>query len=203
MLIIGIAGGTGSGKTTLVNRILEHFPKDSIGVIAQDAYYKENHHLSFEERVAVNYDSPDAIDFALLESHLKDLKSGKTIEMPVYSFHEHNRLPETDSLSPKKVILVEGILLFSVASLRAHFQLKVFVETDSEERLLRRLQRDLTERGRNWDEVVNRYRQHIKTMHEIYVKPGAQYADIILPANQDNSVGINVLTTYIKQYIYV
>ena len=146
MLIIGIAGGTGCGKTTVVNQILQELPENEVGVISQDSYYKDTSHLSFDERIKINFDHPRSIDFELLESHLKELKEGKTIEQPVYSFVKHNRTGDTILTHPRKVMIVEGILILTNPELREMFDIKIFVHADSDERLIRRLKRDITER---------------------------------------------------------
>ena len=151
MLIIGIAGGTGCGKTTVVNQILNQLPEGEVGVISQDSYYKDTTHLSYDERVKINFDHPRSIDFELLEQHLKDLKNGQTIEQPVYSFVKHNRTGDTIKTIPRKVMIVEGILILTHPELRDMFDIKIFVHADSDERLIRRLKRDISERGRDID----------------------------------------------------
>ena len=157
MLIIGIAGGTGSGKTTVVQQIVEELPKDEVCIISQDSYYHDTSELSYDERVKINFDHPKAIDFELLVEHLKKLRKGNSIEQPVYSFVEHNRTKETLKTIPKKVVIVEGILILTNPSLRELFDIKLFVHADSDERLIRRLKRDISERGRDLNEVLNRY----------------------------------------------
>ena len=200
MLIIGIAGGTGSGKTTVVHQIMNELPETEVGVISQDSYYKENTNLSFEERALINFDHPRAIDFELLVSHLKELKEGKTIEQPVYSFITHNRTDDTIVTHPRKVMIVEGILILSNAELRDLFDVKVFVHADSDERLIRRLKRDIAERGRDMEEVLNRYQTTLKPMHQQFIEPSKNYADIIIPnMKKKNSVAIKVLSTVIKE----
>ena len=162
MLVIGIAGGTGSGKTTVVHQIMNELPSTEVGVISQDSYYKETSNLSYEERTKINFDHPRAIDFELLIAHLKDLKAGKIIEQPIYSFITHNRTEDTISTHPRKVVIVEGILIFTNPEIRDLFDIKVFVHADSDERLIRRLKRDIAERGRDMNEVVNRYQNTLK-----------------------------------------
>lgn len=171
MLIIGIAGGTGSGKTTVVHQIMNELPSTEVGVISQDSYYKETSNLSYEERTKINFDHPRAIDFELLIAHLKDLKAGKIIEQPIYSFITHNRTEDTISTHPRKVVIVEGILIFTNPEIRDLFDIKVFVHADSDERLIRRLKRDIAERGRDMDEVLNRYQTTLKPMHEQFIEP--------------------------------
>jgi len=165
MLIIGITGGTGSGKTTVVNQIVKHLPDNEVCVISQDSYYKATDNLSYEERTKINFDHPRAIDFDLIVKHLKELKLFKTIEQPVYSFVTHNRTENTVKTHPRKVIIVEGILIFNNEELRNLFDIKIFVHADTDERLIRRVRRDITERGRNIDEVLNRYQDTLKPMH--------------------------------------
>jgi uridine kinase len=164
MLIIGVAGGTGCGKTTVVDQIIAELPKDEVCVISQDSYYKDTSHLSYEERVKVNFDHPDSIDFKLLISHLQSLLAGNPVEQPVYSFIDHNRTAETILVFPKKVIIVEGILILTNAQIRKLFDIKIYVHADSDERLIRRLKRDISERGRDLNEVLHRYRTTLKPM---------------------------------------
>ncbi|HZW63587.1 MAG TPA: uridine kinase [Flavobacteriaceae bacterium] len=197
MLIIGIAGGTGCGKTTVVNQILNELPEGEVGVISQDSYYKDTSHLSYDERVKINFDHPRSIDFELLESHLKALKSGKTIPQPVYSFVKHNRTGDTILTHPRKVMIVEGILILTNPELREMFDIKIFVHADSDERLIRRLKRDTTERGRDLDEVLNRYQNTLKPMHEQFIEPMKEYADIIIPNNKYNTVAVDIVRTII------
>ena len=201
MLIIGIAGGTGSGKTTVVHQIMNELPQTEVGIISQDSYYKHNPHLSYEERSMINFDHPRAIDFDLLVQHLKDLKEGKTIEQPVYSFVTHNRTDDTVITHPRKVMIVEGILIFNNPDLRDMFDVKVFVHADSDERLIRRLKRDIAERGRDMEEVLNRYQTTLKPMHQQFIEPTKAFADIIIPNDKDNTVAIDVVRAVINQRI--
>ncbi|MBF7090019.1 uridine kinase [Flavobacterium sp. ALJ2] len=201
MLIIGIAGGTGSGKTTVVHQIMNELPHTEVGVISQDSYYKENKNLSFDERALINFDHPRAIDFDLLVSHLNDLKEGKTIDQPVYSFITHNRTDDTISTHPRKVMIVEGILILTNPELRALFDIKVYVHADSDERLIRRLKRDIAERGRDLDEVLTRYQNTLKPMHEQFIEPTKAFADIIIPNDKYNTVAIDVVRAVITQRI--
>jgi uridine kinase len=201
MLIIGIAGGTGSGKTTVVHQIMNELPETEVGVLSQDSYYKENNHLSYEERALVNFDHPRAIDFELLVKHLQDLKKGKTIEQPVYSFITHNRTEDTIITHPRKVMIVEGILILTNPELRDLFDVKVFVHADSDERLIRRLKRDIAERGRDMEEVLNRYQTTLKPMHQQFIEPTKAYADIIIPNDKYNTVAIDVVRAVINQRI--
>ena len=199
MLIIGIGGGTGSGKTTIVNQIIKELPKGRVTVISQDSYYKDLSHLTTKERTKVNFDHPDAIDFKLLGKHLKLLKENTFIEQPVYSFIEHNRTQETIHTTPKKVILVEGILLFTNPTIRALLDIKVFVHADDDERLIRRLKRDTTERGRDVNEVLTRYQTTLKPMHKQFIEPTASFADIIIPNNKHNKAPLDIVRTIINE----
>lgn len=199
MLIIGIAGGTGCGKTTVVNKIIDELPEGEVGVISQDSYYKETSHLSFEERTNINFDHPRSIDFDLLEQHLKELKQGQAIHQPVYSFVKHNRTGDTIVTHPRKVMIVEGILILTNPELREMFDIKIFVHADTDERLIRRLKRDISERGRNLDEVLMRYQTTLKPMHEQFIEPMKEYADIIMPNNRHNMVAIDILRQIITQ----
>ncbi len=198
MLIIGIAGGTGCGKTTVVNQILNELPEGEVGVISQDSYYKDTSHLSYEERVNINFDHPRSIDFKLLVKHLKELKKGNVVNQPVYSFVQHNRTGDTVSTMPRKVMIVEGILILTNPDLRDMFDIKIFVHADSDERLIRRLKRDTAERGRDLDEVLTRYQTTLKPMHEQFIEPMKEYADIIIPNNKYNTVAIDIVKTIIN-----
>jgi len=195
MLIIGIAGGTGSGKTTVVNQITAQLSTLEVGVISQDSYYNDLSHLTMEERTQVNFDHPSAIDFKLLEKHLKQLKSGKTIQQPHYSFVDHNRTGDVTEVSPTKVLIVEGILIMSDPTLRSLYDIKIFVHADSDERLIRRLKRDTSERGRDPEEVINRYQKNLKPMHDEFIEPTKEFADIIIPNNHFNTVAIDIVKT--------
>jgi uridine kinase len=203
MLVIGIAGGTGSGKTTVVNQIINELPANQVGVISQDSYYRDTSDLPYEERVKINFDHPKAIDFELLAVHLNDLKNGKTIEQPVYSFIEHNRTKETVSTAPKDVMIVEGILILTHPEIRDMFDIKIYVHADSDERLIRRLKRDISERGRDLDEVLHRYKTTLKPMHQQFIEPTKEYADIIIPTNRYNTVAVDIVRTIINQKLNV
>ena len=198
MLIIGIAGGTGCGKTTVVNQILHELPKGEVGVISQDSYYKDNSHLSYDERVNINFDHPRSIDFDLLEQHLKDLKKGIKVYQPVYSFVKHNRTGDTIVTLPRKVMIVEGILILTNPELRNMFDIKIFVHADSDERLIRRLKRDISERGRDLNEVLSRYQNTLKPMHDQFIEPMKEFADIIIPNNKYNTVAVDIVRTIIN-----
>jgi uridine kinase len=201
MLVIGIAGGTGCGKTTVVNQILSELPQGEVQVISQDSYYKDTSHLSYDERCKINFDHPKSIDFELLQSHLEALKNGESVEQPIYSFVEHNRTGKTTTTSPKKVLIVEGILILTDAKLRALFDIKIFVHADSDERLIRRLKRDTAERGRDLEEVLSRYQTTLKPMHEQFIEPMKAFADLIIPNNAYNTVGVNVVKTIINEQL--
>ena len=200
MLVIGIAGGTGSGKTTVVNNILRDLNAESVIVISQDNYYKDHPELSFDERSKINFDHPRSIDFELLKEHVALLKNGVSIEQPVYSFITHSRKEETILTHPQSVIIVEGVLVLTDADLRDLFDVKIFVHADSDERLIRRVRRDIQERGRDLDEVLTRYQKTLKPMHQQFIEPSKNYADIIIPnMKKKNSVAIKVLSTVIKE----
>lgn len=199
MLIIGIAGGTGSGKTTVVQQIMNELPPDEVGVISQDSYYRETTGLSYEDRANINFDHPHALDFELLATHLIELKKGNTIEQPVYSFITHNRTGDYVVTHPRKVMIIEGILILSDAKLRELFDIKIFVHADPDERLIRRLKRDIAERGRDMEEVLNRYQNTLKPMHEQFIEPTKAYADIIIPHDRYNTVAIDVVRAVIHQ----
>ncbi len=198
MLIIGIAGGTGSGKTTVVRQIMDELKNEEVDVISQDSYYQDTSHLSMEERKKINFDHPKSIDFNLLVSHLKELKTGNSIEEPVYSFKEHNRTRETRTIHPRKVIIVEGILILTHPDIRDMFDIKIFVHADSDERMIRRLKRDINERGRDLDEVLWRYQTTLKPMHQQFIEPTKEFADIIIPTNRPNTVAVDIVQTIIK-----
>mgnify|MGYP000320146534 FL=1 len=199
MLVIGIAGGTGSGKTTVVNQIIQELPEGEVCVISQDSYYKDTSHLLFDERTKINFDHPKAIDFDLLVAHLKELKKGNAIEQPIYSFVEHNRTKETITMFPKKVIIVEGILILTHTDIRELFDIKLYVHADSDERLIRRLRRDMSERGRDLDEVLSRYKNTLKPMHQQFIEPTKEFADIIIPNNRYNTVAVDLIRKIINQ----
>ncbi len=199
MLIIGIAGGTGCGKTTVVNQILNELPEGEVGVISQDSYYKDTSHLTYDERVKINFDHPRSIDFDLLVAHLQHLKKGTPIHQPVYSFVKHNRTGDKILTHPRKVMIVEGILILTNPELRDMFDIKIFVHADSDERLIRRLKRDISERGRNLEEVLNRYQTTLKTMHNQFIEPTKAHADLIIPNNKHNTVAIDIVKTIITE----
>jgi len=201
MLIIGIAGGTGSGKTTVVNKIATALPQEHLAILPQDAYYKDNTHLNFDERKKINYDHPNSIDFDLLLAHLFALKKGKTVAQPTYCYTTHSRAKDCKEVHPKKIIIVEGILAFTNEELRNYCDIKIFVHTDADDRLIRRIKRDITERGRDVHEVLTRYEQTLKPMHNQFIEPTMKYADMIIPIGGENKVAIDVLVSMIKEKI--
>ena len=201
MLIVGIAGGTGSGKTTVVNKLLEAFPNREIIVIPQDSYYKDNGHISLEERQKINFDHPDSLEFPLLIKHLNQLKKGKKIEMPIYSYLTCLRSNETISVKPSRVVIVEGILILADEGLRNMLDIKVFVDADADDRLGRVIQRDIEERGRSVIKVLERYHDTVKPSHLQFIEPSKRYADIIIPGGGENQVGIEVLISIIEKHL--
>lgn len=199
MLIIGIAGGTGSGKTTVVKKIIQQCRASDVVVLPQDSYYKDNSHLPLEERLELNFDHPNAVEFDLLVEHIRNLKQGKPIEMPIYSYLTCSRSQETIPIQPKQVIIVEGILIFTHAPLRELCDIKVFVDAEADDRLIRVIKRDIVERGRSVDKVLERYLKTVKPSHEQFIEPTKRYADIIVPQGGDNTVAINILSQIIEQ----
>lgn len=197
MIIIGIAGGTGSGKTTVVNKILTSFPAGEVAVIPQDSYYKDSSHVPVEERSKINFDEPAAIEWPLLVEHLRRLKEGRSIEMPTYSYLTCTRQAETVPVSPGDVVIVEGILVLTDPVLREMMDIKVFVDADADDRLIRVISRDCIERGRTPQMVIDRYQDVLKPMHSKYIEPCKRYADLIVPQGGSNIVAINLLTDYI------
>lgn len=198
MLIIGIAGGTGSGKTTVVNKIIDSLPAGEVAVLPQDNYYKDSSHIPPEERQKINFDEPASIEWSLLVEQLKMLKRGETVEMPTYSYITCTRQPETIRVEPREVVLVEGILVLTDPELRQMMDVKVFVDADADERLIRVITRDCVERGRTPMMVINRYQDVVKPMHQLYIEPSKGFADIIVPQGGNNTVAINMLSDYIK-----
>ncbi len=198
MTIIGIAGGTGSGKTTVVKKIVEALPPHYVAVVPLDSYYNDTSHMTEEERRQINFDHPDAFDWKLLNKQLHQLRAGEAIEQPTYSYLKCNRLPETVHVEPKPVIIIEGIMTLWDKKLRNLMDLKIFVDTDSDERLIRNILRDVVERGRTVDMVLNRYLDVLKPMHEQFIEPTKKYADIIIPQGGDNLKGIGIICKYIE-----
>ena len=203
MLIIGIAGGTGSGKTTVVKEITKLLTNSQVVVIPQDSYYKDNSHLPIEERLELNFDHPDSIDFKLLVRHLRELRSGKAIEQPVYSYLTCSRsATETVMVEPAQVIIVEGILIFTCPEFRNCLDIKVFVDADADDRLGRVIKRDNLERGRTIDKVLERYEKTVKPMHLQFIEPSKRYADIIIPQGGHNQVAIDILLASIEKVLH-
>ena len=203
MLTVGIAGGTGSGKTTVVRKVMERFPKEEVIVIPQDSYYKNNANISLEERQKINFDHPNSIEFSLLCEHLAQLKSGSTIEMPVYSYLTCLRSEETITIKPARVVLVEGILILADSGLRDMLDVKVFVDADADDRLGRVIQRDIVERGKSVLKVLERYHDTVKPSHLQFIEPSKRYADIIIPGGGENQVGIEVLISIIEKHLLI
>jgi uridine kinase len=201
MLIVGIAGGTGSGKTTVVKKVMERFPNEEVIVIPQDAYYKDNGHIPLEERQKINFDHPDSLEFSLLIEHLVKLKNGESIEMPIYSYLTCLRSKETITVKPARVVLVEGIMILVDSNLRNMLDIKVFVDADADDRLGRVIQRDIVERGRSVLVVLNRYHDTVKPSHLQFIEPSKRYADIIIPGGGENQVGIEVLISIIEKHL--
>jgi uridine kinase len=202
MLIIGIAGGSGSGKSTVVNQIIRHLPKDAVSVIPQDAYYRDNGHLSPEERARINFDHPSSIEFNLLIKHLDELKSGTSVDMPIYSYVTCARSKETIPVFPREVIIVEGILVLTNPRLRKRMDIKIFVDADGDDRLMRIIWRDIEERGRSFQQVLQHYEKFVKPMHLQFIEPTKRYADIIVPQGGQNHVAIDVLASRIKMHLH-
>ena len=200
VMVIGIAGGTGSGKTTITKRLMERF-KDDVTVIYHDNYYKAHHHMTYEERAQLNYDHPDAFDTELLVEAVKELKAGRSIECPVYDYTIHDRSDKTVTIKPAKVIIVEGILIFQCAELCRQMDIKIFVDTDADVRILRRIVRDVRDRGRSLESVVNQYLDTVKPMHEQFVEPSKRNADIIIPEGGHNLVALEMVIERVKAHL--
>ena len=199
MLVIGIAGGTGSGKTTVVKKIQEQFPKGEVALLTHDSYYYDSGHLSLEERRKKNFDHPDSIEFELMVDHVKRLRNGQSIEEPVYSFITCTRAGETKRVQPKEVLIIEGILCLTNKALRDLMDIKVFVDCDSDLRLSRVIRRDMQERGRNVEQVLKRYEKTVRPSHLQFIEPTKRFADIIVPQGGQNLVAIKILTNHINQ----
>ena len=198
MRIIGIAGGTGSGKTTVVKKIVEALPPHFVAVVPLDSYYNDTSHMTEEERRAINFDHPDAFDWQLLVKHVDLLRNGEAVEQPTYSYLKCNREKETVHVEPKPVIIIEGIMALLNKQLRNMMDLKIFVDTDSDERLIRNIQRDCVERGRTVEMVIDRYHKVLKPMHEQFIEPTKKFADLIIPLGGENKTGIHILKKYIE-----
>ena len=200
VIVIGIAGGTGSGKTTIARKLIDRFGND-VSVINHDNYYKEHHSMCFEDRCKLNYDHPDAFDTDMLIDALRELKAGHSVTCPIYDFSIHDRLAETKTIYPSKVIIVEGILIFQNAELCREMDIKIFVDTDADVRILRRIIRDVRDRGRNLESVINQYLTTVKPMHEMFVEPSKRNADIIIPEGGNNLVALDIITERVKAHI--
>ncbi|MBE0650440.1 MAG: uridine kinase [Bacteroidales bacterium] len=198
MLVIGIAGGSGSGKTTVVKKIVEALPKDSVALITQDSYYYDNGDLPKEEKLKINFDHPNSIEWSLLTQHLLQLQHGKSVEMPIYSYVTCGRAKETQTVSPKKVIIVEGILIMTNPEVRKMLDIKLFVSTDSDERLMRIIRRDIQQRGRNYEDALTHYATFVKPMHQQFIEPTKLHADVIIPEGGNNQVAIDMVVSRIK-----
>lgn len=200
-ILIGITGGTGSGKSTIAKEIYQKFNEDCIAMIEQDSYYKDQSHLSMEDRVKTNYDHPNAFDTPLLVEHLKMLLSGEAIEKPIYDFETHNRKEETIRVESKEIIIVEGILILQSKEVRDLLDIKIYVDTDADVRIIRRILRDINERGRTVDSVINQYLNVVRPMHMQFTEPTKSYADIIIPEGGQNKVAIDIMVANIKQFL--
>ena len=200
ILVIGIAGGTGSGKTTLMNNLIQHF-SGMITVLSHDNYYRRLDHLDMEQRNQVNYDQPAALETELMVEHLRQLRSGQAIDCPIYDFTVHNRSDETLHITPQKVIIVEGILIFADEALRDLMDIRIFVDTDADVRLCRRIKRDVNKRGRSLESVLLQYQTTVKPMHEKYVEPSKKYANIVVPEGGKNVVALDMITGFIQRHL--
>jgi uridine kinase len=199
MFIIGIAGGTGSGKTTVVRKLIERLPKGEVVVIPQDSYYNDSSHVPFEERQNINFDHPDAFEWPLLAKHIEMLKNGESIEQPIYDYITSSRQAETVHVDPREIIIVEGIMALHDPILRQQMDLKIFVDADADDRLIRVAQRDIVERGRTVEAVMDRYQKVLKPMHEQFIEPCKRHADVIIPQGGHNAAAINMLLKFVKQ----
>ncbi len=201
MLIIGIAGGSGSGKTTVVKKIMDSLPRQSVTVIPQDAYYKDNGHLAPEERTKINFDHPSSIEFNLLIKHLDQLTKNETISMPIYNYVTCSRAKETIEIKPTQIIIIEGILVMTNKRLRDKMDIKVFVDADADDRLMRIIRRDMEERGRSYIETLEHYKKWVKPMHQTFIEPTKKFADVIIPQGGKNHVAIDILSSKIHQFL--
>ena len=201
MTIIGVAGGTGSGKTTVVKEIVNSLPPDYVSVVPLDSYYNDTSELTDEERRAINFDHPDAFDWKLLIHQVNELREGRAVEQPIYSYLESNRLKKTLHVEPKPVMIIEGIMTLINKRLRDLMDIKIFVDTDADERLIRNIRRDVVERGRTYETVMQRYLQVLKPMHEQFIEPTKRFADLIIPQGGENRQGIDMLCKYIERIV--
>ena len=198
MLVIGIAGGTGSGKTTVVNKIINSLPQGEVAVLPQDSYYRDSSHIAPELRCDINFDEPAAIEWELLEQHLRELKAGKSIQMPTYSYLTCTRQPATITVEPRDVVIIEGILILTQPELCKLMDVKGFVDADADDRLIRVISRDCIERGRTPQMVIDRYEAILKPMHQLYIEPSKRNADLLVPQGANNRVAVQLLTDYIE-----
>ena len=203
MLVIGIAGGTGSGKTTVVNKIINSLPAGEVAVLPQDSYYRDSSRIAPELRCNINFDEPAAIEWELLEHHLRELKAGKSIDMPTYSYLTCTRQPETITVEPRDVVIIEGILILTQPELCKLMDVKVFVDADADDRLIRVISRDCIERGRTPQMVIDRYEAILKPMHQMYIEPSKRNADLLVPQGADNRVAVQLLTDYIESRLHL
>ena len=196
--VIGVAGGSGSGKTTVVRRIVDSLGPEQVTLLDHDRYYRDRNDLRLEERAALNYDHPDALETDLMVAHVRALKAGRAVDVPQYDFTRHARLSEIETFQPRRALIVEGILVFTDAALRDLMDIKVFVDTDSDTRFIRRLQRDVAERGRTMESVIDQYQHTVKPMHLEFVEPSKRYADVIIPLGGHNTVAVDLLLTMLR-----
>lgn len=200
-IFIGITGGTGSGKSTIAKEIYRQFGEDCIAMIEQDSYYKDQSHLSMEDRVKTNYDHPNAFDNNLLVSHLESLLNGHSIQKPSYDFSIHNRIEDTTKVEPKEIVIVEGILILEDPRIRELLDIKIYVDTDADVRIIRRMVRDINERGRTMESVINQYLNVVKPMHNQFTEPTKKFADLIIPEGGHNKVAIDIIVAKIKEVL--
>ena len=200
-ILIGVAGGSGSGKTTVANNLVKAFKSEDAALVEQDAYYRELTNMTLEEKAQVNFDHPNSLEFELLEKHLKALKNGESIDRPIYDFTTHSRKEGSVKINPSKIIIVEGILIFAVPEIRELFDVKIFVDTDADEMILRRIERDMNERGRSFESVKNQYLTTVKPMFLEFCEPSKRYADIIIPRGGENKVAIDMIVSNLKGYL--
>lgn len=200
-IFVGVAGGSGSGKTTVAQNLIKAFKAEDAVLVEQDAYYKELKELSIEERAKVNFDHPESIEFELIKEHLLSLKNGVGIERPIYDFKTHSRKEETVRLNPSKIIIIEGILILSIPEIREMLDVKIFVDTDADEMLLRRIERDIKERARTFDSVKTQYLSTVKPMYLEFCEPSKRYADIIIPRGGENKIAINMIIAKLNRYL--
>jgi uridine kinase len=198
LFVIGVAGGSGSGKTTVVRRIVDSLGSEHVTLLDHDRYYRDRNDLRLEERASLNYDHPDSLETDLLVRHVRDLRAGREVQVPRYDFTRHARLPETETFQPRRALIVEGILVFTDAALRELMDIKVFVDTDSDTRFIRRLRRDVAERGRTMESVIDQYQSTVKPMHLEFVEPSKRYADVIIPLGGHNTVAVDLLLTMLR-----